>query len=185
MAIRQEIDPRLDRMYNRGVRCPYCKAKIVKYTTTCERCGVTKKQILEASNVRAKEIIKGKTGEKLIKTRHKPDDITFTMMAIMVFLLGLFGGHHFYAGRKIRGFVQLGCFLGGFVLMIIFPGRLVDGGIELHPVREALSFPLGGQMMFPLDFIFIAALVMWAVDVFAVVFGLYKYPARLAEREKK
>jgi len=36
---------RLDKLHSRNVKCPYCKGFIPKFQSTCERCGVSKKQL--------------------------------------------------------------------------------------------------------------------------------------------
>jgi len=179
---RVEIDPRLDMLYNRNVRCPYCRAKIHKYTTTCTRCGVTKKQISEASNKRAKEIQKEKKGGKLFKTKHRPTDVSFAKVALLCLLLGLFGAHSLYVGRKIRGFISLGCTLLSFILFIVFPIKTGnDGKMEMHPVHTLLGEGVPSLVALPVA----VAFVLWAFDAFAVVLGFYKYPIRLGEAENK
>ena len=173
-----EIDPELDRLYVRTVRCPYCKARIRKYTTTCARCGVHKMQVLDASNKRAKEIIKGKTGEKVLKTKNKPHDITFTRMALLL-IFGLLGTHNFYVGRRWRGMIMLSFVLITILFLFIFPmGPMSDGLEGMHHVRKMF---VDRGLLFPADFLFVIAFFMWGYDTLAIIFGFYKYPVRLGE----
>ena len=178
MSHRIVVDEKLDRLYNKNVRCPYCRARIHKYTTTCERCGITKKQILNASNARAKEIKKQKTGGKIVFTRNRPSDVSFTRL-VLCLLLGLFGVHNFYVGRKIRGWVMLGGILIVIASFFIFPASR-DG--ELHPVNALF---VDNGMESPFFLLGAAVFVMWAYDMFSIVFGFYKYPVRLGEKTEK
>ena len=180
---RTEVDPRLDLLYNRNVRCPYCRAKILKYTTTCQRCGVTKKQISQASNTRAKEMRKEKKGGKIFKTKHRPEDVSFSKMIMLCGLLGMFGVHSFFVGRKIRGLITVGCFILGIVMMFVFPiGKTGPEGLTegMHPWREAIK-----PFFFPFDVFMLIPFILWAIDTIAVIFGFYKYPIRLGESEVK
>jgi hypothetical protein len=165
------IDPRLDHLYNRNVRCPYCHAKILKYTTTCPRCGVHKKQIFDASNARAKQMQKEKTGGKIFLTRRRPDDVSFTKMAFLILPLGLFGAHWFYIGRRYRAW---------FMLVATIIG--LSGIFIPESVRDIF---MGFYLPFPTDAFLLASILMWAYDTFAVVFGFFKYPIRLGEQNEK
>ena len=169
--VREKIDPELDYLYNKNVRCPYCHAKILKYTTTCRRCGIHKRQIFEASNVRAKEIMKERSGAKIFMTRRKPSDVSFTRMA-MLLIVGLFGAHCFYVGRKIRAWFFVICTTLGLICVIIVGAFVPQSAIEVFTNK---SIP------FPTDFLIVASLACWAYDIFAVVFGFFKYPIRLGE----
>ena len=173
MAAKEVIDPYLDYLYNSNVRCPYCKRRIVKYTTVCQRCGVHKKQIAESSNVRAKQIKKEKSGAKLFSTRRRPRDVSFTSMALFL-IIGMFGAHRFLVGRKISGWIMLVCGVVGFV-GIFLPENWREWFNEAVPLSPA----------FPTDIFFAVAFVMWAWDCFAVVFGYFSYPIRLGEVENE
>ena len=169
---RAPVNQKLDRLYNSKVRCPYCKSIIPKYDVKCANCGITKKQIADASNVKAKEVKQKKTGEKVLMTRNKPDDVSFTKMMLWL-CLGMFGAHNFYVGRKIRGFIVLSLMVVGMAFWIILPGDgLIPGYV--HPWR----IPFSGAI-FPTDALCVVAVFIWIFDLFAVVFGFYKYPVKL------
>jgi len=143
---------------------------------------VHKKQIAESSNKSAKYIRKHKTGEQVLMTRSRPVDVRFTVMVLWL-LLGLFGAHNFYVGRKIRGWIMVGCFVTTCLFFFIFPtGNPLDGFTGQHSWRAAFD---GWNVPFPTDWFFIAGFIMWAYDAFAVVFGFYKYPVRLGEAPLK
>jgi CDP-diglyceride synthetase len=140
---------------------------------------VTKEQIAGASNRRAKEIIKSRTGEKIFKTKTRPSDISFTKMVLFL-IIGIFGTYNFYSGRRIRGFIMLVFVIVGLVCTIIFPIQFDEAGIMLsNPTRELFS---SRMLPFPGDLTLALAFLIWAVDIFAVVLGFYKYPARLGEK---
>ena len=115
---------------------------------------------------------KEKTGGKIFKTRHRPDDVSFTRMIILCIFGGLFGAHSFYVGRKIRGLISIGCIIAGIIVMIIFP--ISTDSTKGHPWREDIQ-------PFPFDAFIVFAFVLWAVDILAIVIGRYKYPIRLGE----
>jgi len=176
-AKERDIDPYLDYLYNSNVRCPYCHGRILKYTTTCPRCGVTKKQIGTASNKRAKEIMENKTGEMIFMSRRRPRDVKFTDMAIRL-LGGLFGWHCFYSGRKVRGRLMLIMSIIGLLGVIIF--------MPDHPWRVAVQsiyLMQNIELRFPTDFLLMVTFIMWVWDICGVVFGYYKYPIRLGDAE--
>jgi len=175
--MKKEIDPKLDYLYNTTVRCPYCHSRILKYTSVCPRCGITKHQIHGASNKRAKEIMKNKTGELIFMSRRRPDDVTFTGMALRSFIGGLFGWHCFYCGRKIRGWIMLICGVVGLVgvactaspknpMRMYFESHILFGTHELLP---------------PFDLLLIVAFCLHALDFFCIALGAFKYPVRLGE----
>ena len=166
---RAPVDGRLDKLYNSRIRCPYCKTVIPKYDVKCANCGLTKKQITEASNIRAKEVRKTKSGEKILMTKTKPDDVSFTKMIIWL-LLGIFGAHNFYVGRKIRGWIMVGFMVTFIAFCIILP----INPDNMHPWRQAFS-----GSVFPTDLLGAAAFFVWVYDAFGVVFGFYKYPVKI------
>jgi TM2 domain-containing membrane protein YozV len=176
---RAEYDPALDKLYARSVRCPYCKTKIGAYQTTCEKCGLNKMQIYRASNARAKEMRREKSGGKIVMTRRRPDDVRLSRLAFSL-VFGICGAHAFYVGRRMRGFVILGLFTAFIVFSLIFPiGDINNHLAGMHPWRAA--FNSWGGMPFPTDFLGAAALFMWFFDIFAIIIGRFKYPVRLGE----
>ena len=205
---RQVFDSRVDRLYMKKVKCPYCGARIKPMQTTCDQCGVHKMQIANASNKKAKQMMKDGEEGKVIMLKRRPDDVSISRLSMWL-LLGLFGAHCFYVGRKIRGFIILGLISLCFISVIVFPmgqmGTVQDGEPEVvideetgepyteepdyieemvgtHPWREA-CYDLGWPM--PTDFLGLGAFVIWAVDCFAIVFGWFKYPVRLGSKERR
>ena len=124
-----------------------------------------------------------KSGErgKIVKVRRRPSDIKLGQIAWRLGFFGIFGWHNFYTGRRIRGWIMLGCMLVFMLqLWFIFPMGDINNGFEgMHPWREAVM--VGQGMPFPLDMFGMISFFLWISDVFGVVFRWYKYPVRLGE----
>ena len=178
------IDPRLDRMYVKNVRCPYCKGLIPKFVDTCSGCGITKAQIANASNLEAKKIIKEKLPGTVLLVRQRPEDVQFGKFMFYMIFLGWMGAHNFFIGRRVRGWIVVaGCIIG-ILGYLVFPAAPEFGEVTgLRAVRRA--FDVGGWP-FPTDLVMAVVLFMWFFDWFAVVlFGLFKYPVRIDPKSKK
>ena len=175
----QQYDRRLDRLYTSLVRCPYCKNRIRKLQTTCSRCGLNKIQIAHASNKRAKEMIKAGERGKIVMMRRRPSDVKLSSMTWRLAVGGLFGLHNFYVGRRIRGWIVLGCMIAFIIQGLVFsPGDFTNNLEGIHPWRAATNTQ---GMPFPLDFFGLVAFALWISDIVGVVLGWYKYPVRLGE----
>lgn len=176
MEQRKQLDPRLEHLYLSNMRCPYCKNLINKGELSCTRCGVHKEQIFNASNERAKEIMRKKTGEKIFMTRTRPHDVSFTKM-LLFGLLGAFGVHNFIVGRKKRGWFIVIAWIVFLTFLFIFPyGTPANNYQDIHPIRENFK-----NSLFPTDFLIAVVLIIWAVDIFGIVLGFFKYPVRLGD----
>jgi hypothetical protein len=171
----QEFDPRVDQLFKRNIRCPYCKSRIHALESSCSICGVSKKQIVDASNARAKQILKDKTGEKVVMTTRRPDDVKLSKMCIGV-ILGIVGVHNFFVGRKARGIAMILCFVSLVLSNFIFP--IGPSGVATNPFRASATNLFG---IFPFDIPGIVAVIVWFMDCFAIVFGTFRYPVRLGE----
>lgn len=169
----EEVDNYLDYLHNKNIHCPYCRGKIRKFTTVCPRCGVTKRQIYDASNLRAQQIMREKTGEKIFLSRRKPNDVSFTAMSWRL-VFGLFGTHRFYVGRRISGWFMLTCALVSLVCFAFVPNSWRDY------FNSIILFGEHG-LFFPTDFMLVIAFAMWAYDTIAVVMNFFAYPIRLGE----
>ena len=183
MSKRKSIDPELDKLYARKIKCPYCKTPIKKFTKTCTQCGVTKDQIFEGSNLEAKAIIEGKAPKaKVLMVRRRPSDIDFTRLILLAVFGGLFGAHCFYVGRRKRGYFMMISFFVFILSAIIFSHGTPDASFEdLHPWRRAFD---NVNLWFPLDVPGLIVIGMWFVDWFAiVVFQRFKYPVRLPRQK--
>ena len=183
MSQRKAPNDKLERLYSKNVRCPYCRMMIPKYVVICEQCGVTKEQIAQASNRDAKEIIKGRGTGKVVMTKTRPDDIDFVKLILITMFFGMFGGHCFYVGRRIRGMIMLGSMLLFILSAIIFPmGTPANMMQDMSPTRRIF---VDAGFWFPMDVPGLLVLALWFADWFAiVVFNSFRYPVRLANIEK-
>jgi ribosomal protein L24E len=168
-------DEDLDRLYKRKVKCPYCGYPIEKFQSKCDKCGVTKYQISFASNTEAKQIMKNRTGEKIVKLRRRPRDISFTALALRLWLGGWFGLHNYFLGRKWRGLIQT-IFISVFIATEVF---LQTFGISaiVHDVFRMNGLPVPTSLMGAI------AILIWFYDIIAIVVGGYRYPVRLGENK--
>jgi len=145
---------------------------------------VTKEQIFESSNKRAKEIMKSRTGEKIIKTSRRPNDVKFLTMCLLL-IPGIFGVHNFYVGRKVRAWLMLSIFIVGLALALYFtPGTMANSFEDIHVARQ-FFLDHSPIPIFPTEMLIIAAILMWICDIVAIILGWYKYPVRLGESAKK
>ncbi|MCL2228728.1 MAG: hypothetical protein FWC00_02755 [Firmicutes bacterium] len=174
MQHRKEVDQYLDALYNNNVRCPYCRAKIRKYTTVCVRCGMTKRQIHQASNLEAKKILQSGSNEKVLTSRRRPEDVSFTGMA-MRGIIGFTGLHCFFVGRKIRGWIIASFAIIGLV------GALAPMSWR-QPFNSVYLFE-DLPVFFPTDYFLLVGAMMWWIDLFSIVFGFFKYPIRMPSKD--
>ena len=111
-------------------------------------------------------------------TKTRPDDINFLKFVLLLVFLGPFGGHCFYVGRKVRGFLMLGSMLLLLASITIFtPSSALTG--EMHPWRAAFD-----GWWFPLDAPALITIIVWVCDWFGIiVFGNFRYPIRISGRD--
>lgn len=174
------VDPKLDRMYARNIRCPYCKAVVARYTTTCVQCGITKEQIANASHLEAKKVLKKQEKGTVLWTRTVPRDLNFTKFILLLVFTGPFGGHNFYVGRKLRGWIMFASMALLVFSLLFFNYADIDRGIPMHPWRASLSW----GNLFPFDVPGLVAIVIWFFDWFAaVIFNTFKYPVRIKGKD--
>ena len=163
-AGRIKADERLDNLYMSEMRCPYCQTKMPKGTSKCKNCALTKEQIYYADLT----IPYGKSN--VLMSHVRPAGVSYgKMVAGSVF--GFLGLHCFFAKRPVRGAIMLFLTLLYFVTVFIFPP--VMGEADAHPARAMFD---DKGLLFPCDLIAIFVLGMWIWDMFAVIFGQFKYP---------
>jgi hypothetical protein len=167
---RTPISYRLDRLYGKNIRCPYCGTKIPKFVSACKNCGITKVQIAE-SIVKKRN---AKNNRTRLWSKVRPADLPFWKIALAS-LFGFTGAHCFLTKRWIRGAYILVCIVAMFTLFFVFPFRIDDEAeaVVAHPVRFA--FDNVGLAM-PQDVFGVSALCLWVWDFFAIMFGWFKYP---------
>jgi len=178
---RVAIDEKLDRLYVKNVRCPYCRALIPQYTGDCIQCGITKEQISKASWQDAKKIRKGEMDGKIIMTKRRPNDLQFGKFIIFLVFFGWMGAHNFFVGRKIRGWIMCISFWSLLLSNIIWSiGTPANNFMDVNQFRNSFNF------LFPFDIPGLVAIIVWFCDWFAVViFNQYKYPVHIRPKKEK
>lgn len=175
MSKRTQSDDRLDRLYMKGLRCPYCHTKIAKGAAHCPNCGITKEQIYHA-NVVLKNNQRSVKAPKpaVIMSPVRPASIPFWQMALGG-MFGFLGIHCFIAKRYWRGIAILACTILYFVLSMIFnPAYELNGEmIEAHWFRQMFE---SRTFIFPSDLLSLVAIVLWVWDWVCILLGKFKYP---------
>lgn len=169
MNQRETAADRLDRLYLKSIRCPYCHTRIEKGTTKCPNCGITKEQIYHANLVLRK---KKQPKPPVLYSKVRPASIPFWKMAIGA-MFGFLGIHCFVAKRKWRGLVILMSTLLFFILGSIFHPAVQNLMLDAHPFRAMFE---DKGWFFPFDFFALIAGVMWIWDWCAILLGKFKYP---------
>lgn len=162
MSNRVQSDDRLDKLYMKAMRCPYCQTRIERGTTKCANCGITKEQIYHAS---LKQVRGGR--QPVLRSRVRPAHIPYWKMAVAG-MFGFTGAHCFVAKRYWRGALILTCLVAWVVMMLIFPE---DNAIRRRFEEQTYLFP-GDLLMF-------VWVVLWIVDWIAILFNRFKYPVVL------
>jgi TM2 domain-containing membrane protein YozV len=89
-------------------------------------------------------------------------------------MVGFFGTHRFYVGRRISAWVMLICGTVGLVCAPFVPRAWRDYFDGIYLFGE-------NSLFFPTDIMFLVAFCMWAYDAAGVVLGYFAYPIRLGE----
>ncbi|MCQ2381772.1 MAG: hypothetical protein MJ054_00525 [Clostridia bacterium] len=161
-------DDRLDVLYMREMRCPYCQTRIPKGTSKCKNCGLTKEQIYYA-----KLTVPYSTKNNVLMSKVRPADLPFWKM-ILGAVFGFLGIHCFISKRYLRGLFMFLLTAGFIATLIIFPISLGDE--TANGVRYLFE---SKTYLFPGDLLGIMALGLWIWDFFAVLFNQYKYPVKI------
>lgn len=162
---RVQADDRLDNLFMTEMRCPYCQTKMPKGTSKCKNCALTKEQIYYA-----KLSNPFKRGQNILMSKVRPAEMPYWKM-VLGSVFGFFGTHCFMAKRYVRGTIMLLLTLSFIATFFVFPPSL--GEAPAHAWRN--MFEIKG-MMFPGDLLGVFALGLWVWDLFAVIFGQFKYP---------
>jgi len=152
-------DERLDILYMKEMRCPYCQTKMPKGTSKCKNCALTKEQIYYA-----KLTAPYKPGQNILFSKVRPAEMPLWKMGVGG-IFGFLGVHCFMAKRYLRGAVMLLLTVAFIVTLCVFPQ-----GNDIRYAFESRTY------LFPGDLLGIFALGMWVWDMFAIFIGQFKYP---------
>ena len=179
MSKRIQADERLDHLYMKSIRCPYCHTKIPKGTSLCPNCGITKEQIYTAELVTHKR----KAKSIVLYSKVRPANIPFWKMGLGG-MFGFLGVHCFVAKRYWRGAIILACTVLFFVLGIIFNNQYTNAAGDIVPAHWLRAMFERKTYMFPPDLLGLVAMVMWIWDWVCILLGKFKYPVLLRAEEQ-
>jgi len=152
--------------------CPKCYGRVNKNTQRCEYCGMRMSEMEGATNTDAKLALKGIYKDDVLMTRNLPKDVSKKKLLLLSILLGLFGVHNFYVGRKARGAYQL-------VSLVL---------IALSYLMEFLVFgAVTSRWAWPFQILEGVAIIIWLGDILTIALNRYKVPVYKIEfsKEKK
>lgn len=156
---RIQADDRLDALFMREMRCPYCQTKMPKGTSKCKNCALTKEQIYYA-----KLAVPFKRHQNILMSKVLPAELPRWKM-VLGSVFGFLGVHCFIAKRFLRGAFMLMLTVSFLVSFFVFP-----------PDNAIRALFENKTYLFPGDLLGILALGFWVWDFFAVLFGQFKYP---------
>lgn len=171
---RIKADDRLDALFMREMRCPYCQTKMPRGTSKCKNCGLSKEQIYYA-----KLTAPYKPGRNILMSKVRPAGLPLWQMGLGA-AFGFFGIHCFISKRYLRGALFWLLLIGFIVELCIFPPNFGD------PDKASIRYAFESRTyLFPGDLIGIILLGLWVWDLFAVFLRQYKYPVvvQLGEEE--
>ena len=164
---RVRTDERLDALFMRNMRCPYCQTQMPKGTSKCKNCGLTKEQIYYAPLVNPY-----KSNQNVLHSKIRPAALPLWKMGVGV-IFGFLGTHCYIAKRYVRGIVMLLLTVGFIISCVVFPPSM--GETAAHEFRAMFE---SRTYLFPGDLLGIVVLGMWVWDLFAIFFGQFKYPVQ-------
>lgn len=86
--------------------CPRCGNKCLINQTRCEECDLIFSRLEFASNKAAKKQLKRFDRDYVIYTKDLPKDVSYWKLLLFAIFFGTFGGHYYYVGKYIKGFLM-------------------------------------------------------------------------------
>jgi len=145
-------------------RCPRCGLKMGKDFQTCGKCGLDFKKFDSATNAEAKKAFRSHEKERVLNTSVLPKDVNRVKLLLLCIFLGMFGGHYYYIGRYYRGALNLVSCIGYFLLYFMsgkWSGYIYNSFLTIFACLFAILF------------------VLWAGEIFLIVFKKFKVPVSL------
>ena len=162
---RVRADERLDELYMKNMRCPYCQTQMPKGTSKCKNCALTKEQIYYA-----KLTAPYKSGQSVLFSKVRPATVSYGKMALGG-AFGFLGIHCFMTKRYVRGVIMLLLTISFLATFFIFPPEVGEStGSQIRNMFEIRGY------LFPGDLLGFFALGLWVWDFFGILFGQFKYP---------
>lgn len=154
------------------MRCPNCYGKIQKETDVCLKCGFNINKLKEASNQKAKELIRSGDGDLCVNSKILPKDVSKKKLLLFSGFLGLFGAHYFYIGKMLRGFLNLVFSIFGLIFATIY----ATGLVKLPYVLQIFEFIFG--------FGFAFVIINTIFDFINIIFNRFKVPVYVEENKR-
>lgn len=151
------------------MRCPQCNFKIKQHL--CPYCNIEADEVVFASNMKAKKLLKSSSKSEVLYSTVVPKDISKIKMLLLTLFLGCFGAGSFYAGRFKRGWFILISFVTGFFLTYLKLYYFYNNVF----LNNVASF---GALLA------VFAIITWFSDFFAVLFNKFNYPIVLADEKE-
>ena len=158
------------------MKCPVCGAKLVA-KQICPYCKITDDQILEASNRKVKEYRKTGNKDLICYTNVIPKDVSKLKLILYTIFLGWFGINHLYVLRPIRGIFSIIATAGSMGILIL--------GIAVSIPTEGFFYALYMILYNVLFYSMAINVIIWVLDIIAVIFKTFKVPVVLPKKEKR
>lgn len=140
-------------------RCPRCETKNECTNYRCVQCGLIFSRAENGSNKLAKNLILAGNGDKTVKIKQFPKDVSKKKFLLLCGFLGIFGAHNFYVGRYKKAFFMLIC--GILSVFCVAVGHILS---FYDTLMSFISIPIGFDVIF------------WMWDFIDGIFNKYKIP---------
>lgn len=155
------------------MRCPNCYGKVDKTANICAKCGFNVNKLKNASNKKAKEMIRQGDADLCVNSKILPNDVSKKKLLLFSAFLGWFGAHYFYVGKMLKGFLT---FLFGFFGLLFC---VID-------VTIVGKFPYWLQVVeFIFGFGFVFVIINTIFDFINILRNKFSVPVYVEEDEKK
>lgn len=155
------------------MRCPICGAKMAN-KQVCPYCKITDTDVNSASNKKVKEYRKAGDKDLIYTTSVLPKDVSRLKLTLFTIFLGVVGVNHYYINRPVRGTFAAVSTGGSFLIFIMYLT------MEIKSKIGANIFGLVYQVLF---YCMAINIVLWILDIFAVIFRTFKVPVVMPDKE--
>ena len=153
-------------------RCPRCNFKSPIAMKKCGGCGLDYDKFASATNAEAKSAFRMGEKERVLHTKHIPNDVKKTDILFKCIFGGWFGLHYFSLGKLYRGIFQI----IGLILSSVYTYFAVQLDIRTGYIGNLLLF---------CGIIWVASFIIWIIDIFSIIFNKFKYPVSLPYSNKE
>lgn len=157
------------------MRCPICGAKLKD--EMCPYCKITNKQVIFASNKKAKQLIKEKKDKDNVHYSNvQPKDVNKVKIWLFTILGGWFGADSFLTGKYYKGCYSLFTFVALYISTAfdVFATRYNWGASASYTFSTLMSF---------FSLFAVVSFMFWFVGVIQLFTKKYKYPVVLPSVE--